>query len=206
MSLEIEKRFINFDYKTLKQKLKDNEIKKTGEYLFKLSSYEGTKKGQSIRIRDEGDKITFTIKQKNEGNYDTEWEVIINDYTMLDKMLQELNVKKRYDLHKYREIYKTKNNKSEIVFDHFPGLPPYIEIESNNEKELFKTMKLLDVNEEEDFTAKDLYFKYYGITKDRKDGTLTFKNAKDVLSDLITKNKKDFLKILKVQIKKYKKK
>ncbi len=118
-------------------------------------------------------------------------------------MIQLMGLEKNYDLYKYREIYKTKNNKSEIVFDHFPGLPPYMEIESNNEKELYKMMKKLELFEEPHFTSKDLYLEQYGITKDRKDGSLTFDNAKDVLSKFITKNKENFDNILKKQIKKF---
>lgn len=203
MSLEIEKRFKNFNYNQIKKKFKDNNITKVGGYLFKISTYKSPKEGQSIRIRDEGTKITFTIKQKAINNYDTEYEVIVDNYEMIDTMIQLMGLEKNYDLYKYREIYKTKNNKSEIVLDHFPGLPPYMEIESSTEKELYKMMKTLELLEEPHFTAKDLYLEQYGITKDRKDGSLTFDNAKDVLSKFITKNKQNFDIILKKQIKKF---
>ena len=140
MSLEIEKRFKNFNYNQIKKKFKNNEIKKVGGFLFKMSTYKSSVEGQSIRIRDEGHRITFTIKQKKPQSYDTEYEVIVDNYEMIDKMIKLMGYQKNYDLYKYREIYKTKDNKSEIVFDHFPGLPPYMEIESKTEKELNKTI------------------------------------------------------------------
>ncbi len=199
MSLEIEKRFKNFDYTKLKKIFKENEIKRVGGFLFKLTSYQGTKEGQSIRIRDEGNKITFTIKQKNANNYDTEWEVNIDNYEMMDKMIQQLNIKKRYDLFKYREIYVTKDKKNEIVFDFFPALNPYMEIESKTEKDLLKLMKQLGLKEEPNFVAKDLYWELYGITKDRKDGDLTFDNAGEILGPLVNKNKVNFSQILEHQ-------
>jgi predicted adenylyl cyclase CyaB len=165
----------------------------------KLMSYIGIKKDQSIRIRDEGDKITFTVKQKNEGTYDSEWEVIVNDYNMIDKMLTELNIKKKYEMEKYREIYVTKNGKNEIVFDHYPGLPPYMEIESSSEIELKKTMKILNLLDETPFSAKDLYYDLFGIPKSREDSDLTFKTANKLMGKCVTKNKTKFTKILKEQ-------
>lgn len=194
MSLEIEKRFKNFDYNGIKKLFKELEIKKIRGILLKLAVYKSPKEGMTVRIRDEGIKITFTIKQKKGGDrlYDTEYEVVVDNYEMMDKMIQLLGLEKLYDLHKYREIYKTKNNKSEIIFDHFPGLPPYMEVESKTEKELHSVMKKLGLNDEANFTAKDLYFEQYGITKDRKDASLTYQNAKEMLESFVTKNKEQF--------------
>jgi predicted adenylyl cyclase CyaB len=201
MSLEIEKRFKNYDYKTIKD-IVEEKCNHIGSYIYTFTSYAGIKPGQSIRIRDEGSKITFTIKQKNQNNYDTEWEVVVNDYKMIDAMLTQLNISKKYEMQKYREIYKTKNGKSEIVFDHNPGLPSYIEIESFDEKNLNKTMKMLNLVEEEDFSARDLYYDLYGIPKDRDNSSLLFENAEEVLGPSIKKNKNNFIKILDKQ-KKY---
>ncbi len=201
MSLEIEKRFKNFDYNKIKKQLKELEIKKERGVLFKLASYRSLREGYTGRIRDEGTKITFTIKQKKGGDrlYDTEYEVVVDNYEMMDRMIQLLGLEKLYDLHKYREIYKTSNGKSEIIFDHFPGLPPYMEVESKTEKELKSVMKKLGLNDEANFTAKDLYFEQYGVTKDRKDTSLTYQNANEMLDKFITKNKDKFNDILKHQ-------
>ena len=201
MSLEIEKRFRNFDYNELKKQFKKLEIKKVRGVLFKLASYKSPKEGYTVRIRDEGTRITFTIKQKKGGAnmYDMEYEVIVDNYDMMDRMIQLMGLEKLYDLHKYREIYKTKNNKSEIIFDHFPGLPPYMEVESKNEKELSSVMKKLGLKDEESFTAKELYLDAYGITKDRKDASLSFENAREMLEKFITTNKDEFINILKHQ-------
>jgi CYTH domain-containing protein len=100
MSLEIEKRFKNYDYKTIK-KIVQEKCNHIGSYIYTFTSYEGIKPGQSIRIRDEGSKITFTVKQKNENNYDTEWEVIVNDYKMIDGMLTQMNISKKYEMQKF---------------------------------------------------------------------------------------------------------
>ena len=199
MALEIEKRFKNFDYNEMIKNFKKLRIKNTKNHVQIFSSYAGIKKDQSIRIRDEGDKITFTVKQKNVGSYDSEWEVIVNDYNMIDRMLTELNVKKKYEMEKYREIFVTKNGKNEIVFDHYPGLPPYMEIESSTEAELKKTMKILNLPDEDQFSAKDLYYDLYGILKNREDSDLTFKTANKLMGKYITKNKTKFSNILREQ-------
>ena len=198
MSLEIEKRFKKFDYKILKKLFKKN-----GGYLFNVTNFFPLKENQIIRTRNEGNKITFTIKEKS-NIYDKEWEVNINDQNMMNEMLQQLGIKKAYTLEKFREIYKDNNN--ELVFDHYPGLEPYLEIESNTEENLFKIMKKLNLESESKFNAKDLYYLEYGISKERPDNDLTFDNALEMFNSHITKNKEKFIKILKHQrnfLKKY---
>ena len=68
MSLEIEKRFKNFDYKETVQKLLDNNFTKVGGFMFKIATYKGLTPNQRIRVRDEGFRTTFTIKIINKNN------------------------------------------------------------------------------------------------------------------------------------------
>ena len=197
MSLEIEKRFKNFDYKTLKKLFEKYNIQKNGGYLFNVTSYIPLKENQIIRTRNEGNKITFTIKEKT-NTYDKEWEVNVSDQIMMNNMLQLLGIEK------FREIYKDDNN--ELVFDHYPGLYPYLEIESNTEENLLKMMGNLNLESENKFNAKDLYYLEYGISKERPDKDLTFDNALEMFDSFITKNKDKFIKIINHQqdfIKKY---
>ena len=199
MSYEIEERFRNFDYKSIKNKLKELDVKHKGSFLFKIASYKSENDNKSIRIRDEGYQITFTIKINEQKQYIKEYEVVVDNYDMIDNMIQLMGIKKHYDLHKYREIYRTKNNKTEIIFDHYPGLPPYMEIESKTEKDLLSFMKKLNLTKENEFSAGDLYNEYYGIPLIRKLETLTFDNANNVFLKMITKNKKQFIDILQQQ-------
>jgi hypothetical protein len=113
------------------------------------------------------------------------------------QIIEQLQIEKKYELVKYREIFQ--NDSNEVVFDFFPELDPYMEIESKTEADLKSTMGLLGVSEETHFTAKTLYLEAYGITMDRKDGDLDFSNAKEALGSLITKNKDKFDLILKTQ-------
>ena len=199
MSKEIEKRFKNFDYKTIKALFEKNGVKKAGGELFKISSFFPVRENQMIRTRTEGDTVTMTIKTKKPGEYDTEWEVKISNQEMMDNILEQLNIRKKYTLYKFREMYETKNGDTKIIFDHFPGLPPYMEVESDTEEQLRATISMLDLKEEEHFTAKGLYYDHYGIPTNRKDEDLSFENAYEKLESYITKNRDKFIEILNHQ-------
>ena len=86
---------------------------------------------------------------------------------------------------------------SELVFDHYPGLPGYIEIESPTEEELFSLARKLGLKDnEEQIEAGDLYRDYYGITKDRPLLDISFDNIIEVMSVYITKDKEKMEEIL----------
>ena len=205
MSLEIEKRFKKFDYKTLRDKFDKLNIIKDGGELFKVSAFVPVKKNQMIRTRNEGNKITFTIKEGTD-TYDKEWEVVVSDQEMMDEMLNLLGINRAYSLEKFREKYKYKN--SELVFDHYPGLPPYLEIESPNEDELNDLIQKLELKDE-NFSARDLYYDLYGISKDRENTDLLFNNVLELFEPYIQFNKDKFIKLVQHQktfIEKYKNK
>jgi adenylate cyclase class IV len=203
MSIEFEKRFRNFDYKKIKKILKEEEYNKIGSFTFKIIKYGGTKSNQSIRVRDEGYQITFTIKSADKSGYELEYEVVVNNYVMINLMLEQLGLKKTFEMEKYREIYKSKDKKTEVIFDHFPGAEPYMEIESNTEEELYKSIKLFKLKEEPKFTIRDIYLEIYGIDKNILYDSATFKNAKELLEPYIKKNNKKFNDILENQFKKF---
>lgn len=200
MAFEIEKRFKNYDYKALKNSLKASGFEKVGTFLFKFISYKGTKDGQSIRIRDEGNKTTFTVKQKNKNYYDNEYEVIVSSFDTMKKILSEISIPKKYELHKIREIYN--KDDVEVIFDHHPGLRHYVEVEAKTEKALSNAMKVLGLEEEPSFSASDLYFEEYGISKSRPEEDLTFENVTTLFDNMITKNNIRFTYLLNKQNKK----
>ena len=204
MPIEIEKRFKNFNYKKAKKIIKNNGFTFFGSFLFKVIYYKSDHPNKTIRLRDEGYRITFTIKMYDKNNYEFEDEIIVNDFNIFNIMLNKMGIEKGLELHKYREIYKSNDEKTEIIFDHFPGLPPYMEIESDNEQKLFDTMRLLDVTEDEHFNSLDLYFEYYNI-KDMNKCSLNFYDIEICVLDLIKNkdNKKKFSKLLKKQKKKF---
>ena len=105
--------------------------------------------------------------------------------------------KEWYYVEKIRQIFKFK--KSEIVFDHLPGLLPFMEIESPNENEFHEIMTLLNLSKEPPFGGNDLYEKHYGITKNRPLGRLDFQNVEERFKKYISYNREKMIEILNKQ-------
>jgi|UniRef100_A0A6C0GZD7 adenylate cyclase class 2 len=198
MSKEIEKRFYTFDRKILNDKINELGGIKKGMFNFQIMTFIPPEGYSVLRLRDEGHRVTFTLKQKGSDGYELENEVIVNNFNEMKTILEKMGNKKKYFIQKIREIYNIGN--SELVFDHYPGLPGYIEIESSSEEELFNLAdKLGLVKDEPHRDAGDLYFEIYGITKDRPLLDLAFENIHDLFKKYITKNEDMMLKIIEGQ-------
>ena len=201
---EYEVRITNIDTTEFRKKLKkfgaklDNPKRLMPSVVF---THPKNKKDSYVRIRDEGKKITMTSKSNLKDKFVTEYEVEIDDFQSGFDLLISLGCKVRYYAEKIRETWKLPGCK-EIVFDSYPGLKEYIEIECNSEKILNSTMKKLDVKPDgSDITIDGMFLNQYGIKKDRKKSEkFTFKDAKKNLSKFITKNKSTFNKIIKEQL------
>ena len=201
---EYEVRITNIDTTEFRKKLKkfgaklDNPKRLMPSVVF---THPKNKKDSYVRIRDEGKKITMTSKSNLKDKFLTEYEVEIDDFQSGVDLLLSLGCKVKYYVEKIRETWKVSGCK-EIVFDSYPGLKEYIEIECNSEKILNSTMKKLDVKpDNSDITIDGMFLNQYGIKKDRKKTErFTFKDAKKNLSKFITKNKSTFNKIIKEQL------
>lgn len=186
MSKEIERRFRVFDASKLP--------KKKATYMFEIIVMEPLRAGQMIRLRKEGDKNTFTIKQKNPGeSFPTEWETTVGDINMIEHMLFELGIKHHYNLQKHRDIYVVKSSDGidvEIAIDEYPGLPPYMEVEGPTEESIKEIAIKMGANwEESDFTASIRYNEIYGIPTDKKvrpDEDLNFLTAYEKMLPFIS--------------------
>lgn len=224
MSLEIEKSFNlnepllnnNPEYPSKAQiikKLKKFGAKKRGIYLFRIMKFIPPNKKyklDTIRVRDEGFRITLTYKHKDKkSKYKKEYEIVIDDFDQGVEILKQVGLKEDYYYEKLREIWNYK--KCEIVFDDKPSLPPIMEIESHHaskekgEKELYnlaKKLGLYDINKKTE-RGYNLYERLYGIKF--KKTNLTFNKAKTILNNKCKKNKSIMLKLLNKQLKVYQK-
>jgi len=200
MSKEIERRFYTFDRKILEQKIKDLGGVKKGMYLFQILAFNPPEGFNLLRLRDEGHRITVTLKQKGSDGYDLENEVNVDNFKEMKTIMEKIGHTKKYFIQKIREIYNINN--SELVFDHYPGLPGYIEIESPNEEEMFSLADRLGLRkDEEQKDAGDLYKDLYGITKDRPLLDISFDNIVEIMSVYIKKDKDLMEQILEGQLK-----
>jgi adenylate cyclase class 2 len=195
MSKEIEKRFFNFDRLNIEKKLKELGAVKKGMYLFKVVQFKGTFPIITLRLRDEGYRITFTIKEKT-NDYDLENEVIVNNFNEMRIMINKLGIKEKYSNEKIREIYNVDD--AELIFDHWPGLPGYIEIEAPTEDKLIELANKfeLDMSEKSGGFAKMYQELYQPNIDDIAKLNITFDNINETVKPLVSKNMDIFEKIV----------
>jgi len=195
MPLEYEYVFRNYDKNYIIKEIKKMNGKKFGHFIFRVIVFNHPDKNNLsyIRIRDEGHKITMTVKTKSANTqFSNEHEIIIDNYEAAEKILYLLGCTKKYYYEKIREIWNV--NDVEIIFDKNPGYPEIMEIETSTKKKLDTMIEKLNIK---DFiidlaTVKPISEELFGFLIP-KNIDLTFNNVKKELSKYIKKNKKLFL-------------
>jgi adenylate cyclase class IV len=202
MPKEYEYRFNNYNKPKIISRLKELGAKYYGTFKFKVIVLTDSENSQKyIRVRDEGHRITMTIKNNLTDKFPIENEIIINDFTEGINILLALGCKKKYYYEKYREIWHLMN--SEIIFDMNPGIPELMEVESSTKKELDILCKKLDLNisNYQGFSNNTIYLELFGIVVP-KTLDLTFKTVKKLKP---SKNKEEFKKLIKMQLSEFNK-
>jgi len=203
MPKEYEYRFNTYNKKDIISKLKELGAKYFGTFKFKVMVFVDHNNSEKyIRVRDEGHRVTMTVKNNLTDKFPIENEVIISDFDEGINILLAVGCKKKYYYEKYREIWNLKN--SEIIFDMGPGIPELMEVESIKKKELDDICKKLDldIKNYQGFSNNKVYLDLFGIIIP-KTLDLTFKNELKELKP--TKNVEEFKKLVKMQIKEFKK-
>ncbi len=184
MNIEYEATFTQIDKEEIRERLKKSDAKLIRpEFLMKRVPFSPPKDiGNAwLRVRDEGDKITMSLKMIT-GNKITdqkEWQIEINNFDEGCKLLEALGAKKKSYQESLREIWHLDD--TEICIDTWPGLKPLVEIEGKNEKDVESVAKKLGFNWQDAlFCAADkVYEQELGIPKDVIDNQtseITFKN------------------------------
>ncbi len=202
MPLEYEYSFYDFDKKDILTKIKSLNFKHKGTFLFKVQTFYHPLNlpNTYIRVRDEGHRITMTHKFQNK-DFEDETEIIINDFNSAVKLLENVGCKKKYYYEKIREIWTNKD--IEVVFDTNPGTIIRMEVEAKSKKDLNTIIKSLGLSStSHDHSNK--YLELFGLIIP-KDIDLTFNTVEKDLLPLVKKNKKEFIALIKDQVKQYKK-
>ena len=144
---EIEAKFLDINIIELRKKLKLNNAKKIHKmmlykrYVFHLLTNE---KGY-IRTRQENKKVTITVKKYPENSkFATESEIVVN--STLEET-RDFLLAQGYKIKAYQETLREKwslGDCLEIAIDTIPGLPTYVELECQTEKEIKRVAKLLN--------------------------------------------------------------
>jgi len=201
MAQEFEAKFLDIDKTDMRKRLKDigatldHPKKRYVRIVFHRCTDEI--KGYA-RIRNEGDKITMTVKLYKDPKFPEEYEIEIKDsFENGANFLRALGLKQKAFQETYREkwIHPLAH---EITFDDVPGIPTYMEIDCTGEESLNKLVNMLNLDKSKmRFGAFDVqYLEYYGVPKDvinNETPSLTFKNIKNEIKP--TKNQEMLEKI-----------
>ncbi len=183
---EIEITYINIDEAKIKEKLLELGAKKVGDYyyrriVFDYPDFRLDKKAAWIRLRDEGDKITLTFKQRlgkdvlnnldgDEGM--NEYETEVKDFDTTRKILLEIGLTEKM----YQENKRTRYiiDDVECDIDTWPLLDPYLEIEGPNWDKVYEIAEKLGLKREngKKYSTNQIY-RLKGID-DRNYTKLTF--------------------------------
>lgn len=127
-------------------------------------------KGGWLRVRDEADKITMSLKiieQNKTIEGQKEIELVVNSYENAVNLLKAIGAEEKAFQETKRELWEMDGVK--LMIDWWPFLEPVIEIEGKNEIEVKKIAEKLGF----DWTAAIfdsidyVYSKKYNISKDR---------------------------------------
>ncbi|HIU52321.1 MAG TPA: CYTH domain-containing protein [Candidatus Merdicola faecigallinarum] len=164
---EYEVRVLEIDQEKLKEKLEKLGAIKQGDYNQKRYTYNFTpiQRGKWVRLRTDGTKTTLAIKdiQSKEIDGTKELEVEVSDFETTNEILNDLG----YQVNNYQENKRItyELNGVEIDIDHWPLIPPYVEIEGNSEEEVLDTLKDLGLDNGKVTTLDPMgvYKEIYGI-------------------------------------------
>ncbi len=102
-----------------------------------------------IRLRTDGKKTTLTIKDLQSKSIDgtKELEIIVDDFTKTNQILEELGYHNRGFQQNKRTQYILDG--VEIDLDRWPLIPEYMEIEGPSTETVYETLTKLGINKDE---------------------------------------------------------
>jgi len=160
MQKEIEAKFLDIDKDKIRKQLKDLGCKLIKpETLMKRKAFHvendfEINRLRWARVRDEGDKITMTVKEiKSDGLHGVyESEVTIDSFEQGVGLLKGLDMVETAYQETLRELWASEDEKVYFMIDTWPCLNTVIEIESGDEDSVKKYSQLLG------FDFKDAMF------------------------------------------------
>ncbi len=134
MATEIECRILNIDPEQFKIKLAEIGASKIMDRLQRRYVYDldPQDKNRWIRLRDDGQKVTLTVKEIHSDDIDgtEETEIVVDDFDQTDLMLNKLGYQHRAYQENKRSSYEYEG--VEIEIDSWPKIPPYVEFEADS--------------------------------------------------------------------------
>lgn len=172
MQIEYEATFQDVDKDELKQKLKSNGAELVREEFLQKRVVFDLPKGHEInggwvRLRDEGDKITMTLKIIDGNGIEGQKETLleVDSFEKGLEFLSLLGCKRRSYQENKREVWKL--GVTEIMLDEWPFLEPLAEIEGLSEDAVKEIAEKLgfDYSEARFCSISDIYSERYQTKK-----------------------------------------
>lgn len=139
MKIEYEATFININKDEIRKRLeRAGAVLRRPEFMQKrvtLKLPEGHEvAGGWLRVRDEGDKITMTLKVVDGDKIEDQKEINlkIDDFEEAVKFLEAMGCQKKSYQETKREIWDLDD--VEVAIDEWPFLDPYVEVEGKSEE------------------------------------------------------------------------
>ncbi len=172
MQIEYEATFTNIDKQDMRAKLSDAGAKlEREEYLQRRTVFNLPKnneiKGGWMRIRDEGDKITMSLKVVDGDKIEDQKEacVTVSNYAEAEMILTTLGCERKAYQETKRELWILDD--VEVTIDTWPFLETFIEVEGATEGVVRSVSEKLKMNwgEARFCSVAPLYSEKYGVTE-----------------------------------------
>ncbi len=165
--------FVGVDHERLREKLRglgaelltpERLIRRT---IFDYEDLRLDKQAAWIRLRDEGDKITLTYKQRKNETIDgrVEIELVVDDFDKTKALLLATGLTVKAEQETKRELWKC--GEVEIMLDTWPWLEPIVEAEGKSEEAVKEMSSKLGLNwDDAIFDSTDrLYQMVFDVTR-----------------------------------------
>ncbi|TAK96315.1 CYTH domain-containing protein [Patescibacteria group bacterium] len=173
MQIEYEATFTDIDKDDMRARLRKAGAKLLRpEFLqkrvvFKLPAGHEIEGGW-LRVRDEGDKITMTLKAVKDGKIEDQKEITlqVDNFQQAEYFLTSIGCQKKAYQENRREVWDLDG--VEVDLDEWPFLPPYVEVEGASEDKVKQVSKKLgfDYTQAKFCAADTLYNLHYGVSKE----------------------------------------
>lgn len=172
MDTEFEAKFTNIDKGKIRKNLKKLKAKLLRpEFFQKRVAFHLPKKSVKrgyLRVRDEGNKITISLKYVNGKKIDDqkETQLVVNNFETAVSLLKSIGCQSKAYQETKRELWNLDG--VDITIDEWPFLEPFIEIEGRSEESVRIASEKLGFDYQKAvFGAVDtLYNQKYGTPKD----------------------------------------
>lgn len=169
--IEYEATFADVDHNEIRGKLENlGAVKVKDETFFKRVTLNlpSREKDSWIRVRDEGDKVTASLKSISGEGIECQKEIYleVSNFDSAVLMFEKIGcVKKSYQENK-REVWKIDG--VEIMLDEWPYLEPFVEVEGKSEEDVKRVCEMLgfDYGEAIFDSITKLYVLKYGVMED----------------------------------------